>query len=252
MRSTAAKEPGSAEADTSLVPLLLPPPLRRRPWGPADERLRAKGGSMRILLLTVLGCFATFGSATPGSCGPVLNEVMADPSLDWDGDGEYSYRDDEWVEIYNPGPGSLDLDGFLLGDGDESPLYPLTGLLEEGEHLVVYGSEAYAFQQENDWGAYGLRLGNSGDTVTLLQEVDDEMVLFDAYTYEDHEAEDDRSSGRLPDGEADWVLFDSLNPYGGDTEPLGTGLPPSPGGPNGEEVVPVRTTTWGKLRTLYR
>ena len=207
---------------------------------------------MRIILMTLLGCFATLGTPTTGSCGPVLNELMADPASDWNGDGVYHSRDDEWVEVYNPGPGSLDLDGFLLGDAEEVPIYRLSGVLEEGGFLVVYGSDAYAFQQANGWPAYGLRLLNTGGTLTLLQDLGGEMILFDSYTYRDHEAEDDRSSGRLPDGSSTWALFDALNPYGGNTEPLGTGLAPTPGGPNGEDAVPVRTTTWGEVRSLFR
>ena len=207
---------------------------------------------MRILLVMVLGCFAMGGVTEPGSCGAVLNEVMADPAQDWDGDGSYNYRDDEWLEIYNPGPGGLDLDGTMIGDGDGTPLFVLGGSLEAGERRVVYGSEAVAFQQENGWSVYGLRLGNDGDTVTLLEAVDGDTLLIDSYTFANHEAEDDRSSGRSPDGSSDWELYDQLNPYSGDTPPLGNGLPPTPGGPNGEEVVPVLKTTWGAVRALYR
>jgi hypothetical protein len=206
---------------------------------------------MRFLLLTLLGCFAVGGTAAPGTCGPVLNEVMADPAGDWDGDGSYNYRDDEWVEIYNPGPGSLDLEGVLIGDGDATPLMALSGMLGAEEHRLVTGSEAYAFQQANGWSAYGLRLGNDGDTVTLLQIVDSDTLLIDSYTYLTHEADDDRSSGRNPDGSPTWELFDLLNPYTGAVPPLGNGLPPTPGSPNDGTPVAVEETTWGRVRVLY-
>lgn len=207
---------------------------------------------MRFLLLTLLGCFAVGGATAPGTCGPVLNEVMADPAGDWDGSGSYSSRDDEWVEIYNPGPGSLDLEGTMIGDGDASPLIALSGILEAEGHRLVTGGEAYAFQQANGWSAYGLRLGNDGDTVTLLQVVAGDTLLVDSYTYENHEAEDDRSSGRNPDGSPDWELFDALNPYTGGLLPPGNGLPPTPGTPNGGETVAAEETTWGRMRILYR
>ena len=207
---------------------------------------------MRFLLLTLLGCFAVGGAAGPATCGPMLNEVMADPAKDWDGDGSYNYRDDEWVEVYNPGPGSLDLDGTLIGEGDASPLIALRGILEAEGHRFVTGSEAYAFQQANGWSSYGLRLGNDGDTVTLLQIVEGDTLLVDSYTYLNHEADDDRSSGRNPDGSSEWELFDALNPYTGGTLPLGNGLPPTPGSPNGGEAVAVAETTWGHMRILYR
>jgi hypothetical protein len=191
---------------------------------------------MRFLILTILGCFAMGSAPLPGSCGPVLNEILADPANDWDGDSSYSFRDDEWVEIYNPGPGDLDLTGVAIGDGDGIPLMMLDGTLPEEGHRVVYGSEAYAFQQANGWSAYGLRLGNDGDTVTLLHIVEPDTLLIDAYTYLTHEADDDRSSGRHPDGSGTWELFDALNPYTGTDSPAGNGLPPTPGGPNGEEM----------------
>jgi len=206
---------------------------------------------MRFLLLTVLGCFAVGGAADPGTCGPMLNEVMADPATDWDGNGSYSSRDDEWVELYNPGPGSLDLEGTLIGDGDSTPLIALSGALPAEGHRLVTGAEAAAFQQATGWSVYGLRLGNDGDTVTLLQVVDGDTLLVDSYTYANHEAEDDRSSGRNPDGSATWELFDALNPYVGGLLPPGNGLPPTPGSANGGETVPVIETTWGCLRILY-
>lgn len=207
---------------------------------------------MRAILILLMGSLAFCGNAEEGSCGVVLNEVMADPSSDWDGDGSYNYRDDEWVEIYNPGPGSIELEGTCIGDADGTPLMALTGVLVEDGHLLVTGSEAVAFQQANGWSSYGLRLGNDGDTVTLLEIVDGDTLLVDSYTYLTHEADDDRSSGRHPDGDPVWELFDSLNPYTGGTPPTGNGLPPTPGSTNGEAMVPVEQMTWGKLRMVYK
>jgi len=49
----------------------------------------------------------------------VLNEVMADPARDWsptDGDDVYDSLDDEWVEIYNTGPGAVNVTGWRLTD----------------------------------------------------------------------------------------------------------------------------------------
>ena len=49
--------------------------------------------------------------------------------------------------------------------------------------------------------------------------------------YEDHMAEDDRSSG-FNLNLYDWDLFDALNPYSGSLVPGGTGCLPTPGTPN--------------------
>ncbi len=207
---------------------------------------------MRLCLLAILGCLALGGAPGTGSCGPVLNEIMGDPARDWDGDGSYNYRDDEWVEVYNPGPGSLVLDGYLIGDGDRSPLFGFSGTLEAGSHRLVLGSEVAAYQETHGLGVYGLRLGNDGDTVTLLQAAAGETLLVDSYTYNTYEAEDDRSTGRRPDGSASWEIFDALNRYTGNTPPPGNGLDPTPGQANGEPIVPALATTWGRVRALYR
>ncbi|MGH3054911.1 MAG: hypothetical protein ACRDL7_08035, partial [Gaiellaceae bacterium] len=47
-----------------------------------------------------------------------LNEFLAGPARDWDGDGVLSTRDDEWVEIINTGGSTLDLSSFYFTDGD--------------------------------------------------------------------------------------------------------------------------------------
>jgi hypothetical protein len=206
---------------------------------------------MRLLLLAFISCIAAGITPQPGSCGPVLNEIMADPATDWDGSGAYSFRDDEWIEIHNPGSGALSLDGYLIGDENRKPLFGFSGVLDAGRQRVVYGGEAVAYQQTHGLGVYGLRLGNDGDTMTLLQVVGVDTLLVDSSTYNTYEAEDDRSTGRRPDGDAVWEIFDQLNPYTGTTPPLGNGRAPTPGLPNSGEQVDVVDTTWGKVRSLY-
>jgi hypothetical protein len=79
-----------------------------------------------------------------------------------------------------------------------------------------------------------------------------DTLLVDSYTYANHEAEDDRSSGRRPDGSAVWELFDGMNPYSGQAPPQGNGLVPTPGQANGEPTVAVVPSSWGRIRALYR
>ena len=46
------------------------------------------------------------------SAGPAalaINEFVPGPSHDWDGSGAFSSRDDEWIEVVNPGAAPLDL-----------------------------------------------------------------------------------------------------------------------------------------------
>lgn len=211
---------------------------------------------MRKVLFLVLPLLVLAARPAPGTCGPLLNEMMADPARDWDGDGTYSYRNDEWVEIVNPGPETLTLDGYFLADETGGYVYGFTGTLAPGAVQVVYGGQAVAWEAANDESATGLRLGNDGDTVQLLQRVGASTVVVDSYTYNTYEAEDDRSSARLPDGTGGWVLRDGLNLYTGTTAPLTTGLPPTPGtrndgGGGDPPPTPTEEKTWGHVKALY-
>jgi hypothetical protein len=202
--------------------------------------------------MSFLALVFVLGSAQPALCGLSINELMADPDSDWDGDGAYDYRDDEWVEVYNDGPGDVDLSSYLLGDAEGLLTYSFSGVLSEGEALVVYGSQSQAWQSENGVSSLGFNMSNDGDTVMLFQVVGVDTLIVDSHTYLSHEADNDRSTGRNPDGTGGWELFDELNPYGGDTPPLGNGLPPTPGLPNTSEPVVTRSTTWGAIKSLYR
>ncbi len=62
--------------------------------------------------------------------------------------------------------------------------------------------------------------------------------------------QDDRSVGRLPDGDASWMIFDGLNPYTGDDYPVASGCRPSPGARAGCPT-PVESTSWGRVKAQY-
>jgi hypothetical protein len=213
----------------------------------------------------------------------VVNEILADPATDWNGDSLYSYRDDEWVEIYNSGTLTVDLSSYWLSDADSTLLFNFSGSLRAGRHKVVYGGEAVEWQRANGHSAVGLRLNNSGDTVMLWMIEPGSLsvagkpalgeappfenassalrervssggagtVLLDSYAYSSHEADDDRSTGRIPDGGAVWQIFDGLNPYGGSQEPQGNGCMPTPASHNGCPT-PTAGRSWGSVKTLYR
>jgi len=179
----------------------------------------------------------------------VINELMADPASDWsptDGDEEYSSIQDEWFEIHNTGPAAVDVSGWRLRDAvsDSSWRYGFSGTIAAGDFLVVYGNEAYAWEDANGYPRNGLSLNNGGDTVTLVAA--DLVTVVDVIAYDGDGARDDCSFGRLPDGTDDWRLLDGLNPL----DPPATGVVPSPGGPN--VCSPVAGETWGLIKSLYR
>jgi len=215
----------------------------------ASERVAL--GCLRLLAAAAL----VAGLHSAGQAAPCLNEIMADPASDWDGDGNYEYRNDEWIELYNPGPGHVNLEEYALSDDEGLWTYgwAVGEVLAVGEAVVVYGSQSLAWQEAHGESQYGFRLGNDGDTVLLWQVAGGDSILVDSHVFNTYEAEDDRSTGRNPDGIGEWQIFDGLNPYGGTVEPLGNGLDPTPGLPNSGTPPPVAAEdgTWGGVKRLF-
>jgi len=206
-------------------------------------------------LCLLVAVFVHLPAAGTPACadGPLqINEIMAGPARDWDGNGTFSSRDDEWIELVNTGVGSLDLAGYFVTDGDSIPRMALSGLLPGSGRLLVTGGVSHDWEVANGFPAFGLSLANSGDAVLLWHVSGPDTALVDAYTFRSHEAAADRAIGRSPDGTGAWVLFDALNPYTGATPPAGNGCMPTPAAPNLCNLTPVRLMPWGKMKTLYR
>ena len=193
----------------------------------------------------------------------VINEVLADPATDWDGDGVIDAKGDEWIEIINVSNAPVNIGNWWLRDlaGDNPDLH-LSGMLDPGEARVFYGSEAVAWQESQGLSTTGFSLNNTGDIVKLLRTIPGTedpdrpgfplLELLYSISYDDHEAEDDRSNGWNMDF-SDWVLFDGLNPYGGERDPVGTGCAPTPGWTEScPGLVPTETHSFGSVKALYR
>lgn len=198
------------------------------------------------LLLAALVAPAT----APACAAVVLNEILADPARDWNLDGTISSRDDEWVEIVNNGTEWVNLAGYRLAGPDSVWRYEFSGVLAPGAVQLVTGRQSYDWEQANGFPAFGLRLGNTGGELDLFLLADGPPVRLDGYAWADHEAEDDRSSGRGPDGSPEWLLMDGYNPYGGTAIPTGSGCFPSPG-QRLSCPTPVEATTWGGVKALF-
>jgi hypothetical protein len=194
-----------------------------------------------------------FFVAAPCAAQVCLNEILADPASDWNGDGEVNSRTDEWIEIVNTGSSTVDLSAYRIGDlsGGMDYRFAFSGTLGAGGILVVYGSEVVQWQSDNGVSTYGLSLNNSGDTVSLYRISGTDTAVVDDYAYGAHEVQDDRAVGRRPDGSGAWVLFDGLNPYSGTLPPESTGCLPSPGAPTAC-TTPTVETTWGEVKSLYK
>jgi len=203
--------------------------------------------------LAVLPLLLTVAAARPAIAAPDvrISEFMAGPARDWDGNGTFSSRDDEWIEIVNGGSAVADLTPYFLTDGDSIPRFGFTGTLAPGAVVLVTGAESVTWERATTHPVFGLSLGNTGDKVLLWKVTGSDTTLVDGYTYKTQEAGSDRAVGRTADG-TDWMLEDALNVYTGTTPPLGTGCPPTPGAVNDCGITPVAHETWGRLKALYR
>ncbi len=202
------------------------------------------GGSLTLFIL-----LAHAGAA---ACEVRINEFMAGPGRDWDGNALFSARDDEWIELVNFGIGAVDLSAFVITDADSTWRWRGSGFLNAGEHRAIFGSDAVAWQNASGATIAGFSLANAGDTVRLWRISATETTLVESYTYRAHEAGTDRALGRLPNMTGNWQLFDGLNPYTGTLDPAGNGCAPTLRQPNACNSTPVAPSSWGRLKATYR
>lgn len=189
--------------------------------------------------------------------GIIINEVLADPATDWNGDGAVDAKNDEWIEVRNIDTVPIDLSDYWLRDSSgETPDLRLWGVADPGECVVFFGSDSAAWQAANHLVAAGFALNNTGDLVQLLRTIPGtdpvQYELMFAVSVQDHVAEDDRSAG-FDEAHVEWLLFDALNPYPGAVDPVSSGCAPSPGAGNicGGEVA-EQTVPFGAVKAAFR
>lgn len=131
-----------------------------------------------------------------------INEVLIRPHYDWEGTGGVT-TGDEFIELYNHGPGEVYLKGWWLDDieGGGSRPYDLPGVTIPPQGFAVF------FRSKSK-----IALNDSGDTVRLMAP---NRRLIDQVSYLRVRAYN-LSYGRLPDGSSH----------------LAYGLWPTPGEPN--------------------
>jgi len=211
-------------------------------------------GTVVWMLVIAVAAAVAFRFAPPARAqvgqGVVLNEILAGPARDWNDDGVFDARKDEWVEVWNSGAGVVDLSAYRLADADSTIRYELGGLLAPGAVMTILGSAAEDQQRALGRTVTGLSLNNAGDTIFLFQVQGSDTVAVDSRKYGSIEGASDRSVGRMGTA-GTWALFDGLNKYTGSGEPKGTGCDPSPGARNDCPTGAVGTT-WGKIKALYR
>ncbi|MBV6396955.1 MAG: hypothetical protein HFACDABA_02559 [Anaerolineales bacterium] len=155
--------------------------------------------------------------------GPVLvlNEFVARPGHDWNGDGEVNTYD-EFVEVINAGQVAVNLSQYKLDDYEQDANgneikngFALPGkTLQPGEIAVFYASQT------------GFFMSDAGDTIRLVKASN--YTIVDAYTYPAQDALD-KAYCRYTDGYGSWL--DRCFPTPGLPNSLTSGtFPPQPDG----------------------
>ena len=92
-----------------------------------------------------------------------VDEILADPIADVNGDGKQERYGDQFIELYNVAGHAVDLSGWTLGDDDGSPFeFPGGAVLNGGERFILFGGGIRSGKR----GCFsaGGRIGNGLDT----------------------------------------------------------------------------------------
>ncbi len=139
-----------------------------------------------------------------------INEIVA--GNDTGIQDAYGDRDD-WIEIYNRGSESVNLEGLFITDSLPLPLLweipsgnPLATTIEPGGFIILWADD----EPEEGEDHVGFKLSKSGEQVGLFMVLDEKTILLDSVTYTS--VPDDLSMARYPDGDGSWRLFDTPTP----------------------------------------
>ncbi len=186
---------------------------------------------------------SAFDYTVENSLPPVaINEVLADPPDDANGDGTFDAYQEEFIELFNVGGVEVDLSGWALSD-DDAPgsefIFPEGTTIQPGGYVTLFGGgtpTGFPGPVFADDGRIGNGLSNSGDTIFLSRAGE----LVDEYTY-DSEGSHDESMIRRPDGVGGWTRPSSE----------GLGWAYSPQASNGGNSNRTDLTSWGAVKGLF-
>lgn len=146
-----------------------------------------------------------------GQATLVINEFMASNGgtvADPQGD------QDDWIEIYNVGPGTADLSGMYLTDDLQNPTkwqFPTGTFLGQGGYLLVWADEDIL---DNPNGLHAnFKLSASGEDIGLY--ATNGTTLVDSISFGNQT--DNVSSGRFPNGGTTWYFMDQPSPNAANT-----------------------------------
>ena len=137
----------------------------------------------------------------------VLNELMINPI----GDAE-TEKTAEWVELYNNGTASVDVNGWYLYDAFDSHALQISSTNVTGGSTSI---AAGGFLVVNRGGDEDFSLNNGSDAVRLYNGTIYSSTLIDSFSYTSNTTED-KTWAKFPNGSGSWQI----------------NREPTPGGPN--------------------
>jgi hypothetical protein len=135
----------------------------------------------------------------------IINEFLADNETGiQDENGSF----EDWIELFNPTDGAINLSGYFLTDDFLSPekwALPDT-TIQPGEYLVIWADN------DDEEGPLHTNFGlsNDGEEVGLFYKDVLETVIADTITFGPQS--DDISYGRVSDGATEFIFFSSPTP----------------------------------------
>ncbi|RME89313.1 MAG: lamin tail domain-containing protein [Anaerolineae bacterium] len=117
---------------------------------------------------TVTPTFTPTVTPTPTSTPtptPVPEQAVVINEVAWGGTKADS--DDEWIELYNPGPTDIDLTGWRLASNDGSPNITLSGIIPADGFFLLERTDDDTVQDIPADLIYSGQLSNGGEVLTL-------------------------------------------------------------------------------------
>ncbi len=157
----------------------------------------------------------------PAIAGIKINEILANARNSTNSDGTTT----DWVELYNPSNGAIDLTGMSLTDQLTTPrrwVFPAGSVIAAGGYRAIkLDPDATATTNAAAVLNSGFGLKASGDSLYLFNRPQSGGELLDAVTFGVQAA--DWSVGRFPSGGSNWVL--NIPSLGGANLAAATGNP---------------------------
>lgn len=149
--------------------------------------------------------FVLFASTSTSFAQVVINEVMSsNTTLMADADGDFS----DWIELYNKGDESINLEGYFLSDKESNPYMWALPAVEIPAHsfLFIWASGKEDVDSSEELHA-NFKISASGESIFLSNEFGENVDVVHLPILQSN-----TSYARFPDGSGDWKVTGTSTP----------------------------------------